>query len=166
MNENENAQDTPEIENNQKTPAKENGAPEDTSEPENEESKYGGESFNEGTNFGGNWREVFADCMRTEESTEDGYPRNITNHSNNDVFSGTNRILKFAASNMNEGGASDSGPFGDNNSGLNKSPNQEGKGMPDRNIGPDDDPFNLKELIWASSNKKATRKRKKEGIKM
>ncbi|MFS7888637.1 hypothetical protein Hanom_Chr00s000001g01597541 [Helianthus anomalus] len=137
----------------------EEGVWENVTETENEGGGGEGETLNADRNFGGNWREIFAECMRNEKTTGNLSPRNNNDPKNKEDLCGDNGVIKFTAGNINIGENFASGPVLKNGPTVtNRSPNQKGVAT---NDGPSDDPFNLEEIIWASSKCKNKRKRKK-----
>ncbi|MFS7998444.1 hypothetical protein Hanom_Chr12g01153891 [Helianthus anomalus] len=107
-----------------------NDTTENSTGMENQATNEEGEILNDGTNFGGNWREVFAECIRTEETQEYRSPRYSVEGNNNNVTGGDSRVVNFQAGCKSYDGPRDNGMAGDNGvTGPSKKRSQRVKGI-------------------------------------
>ncbi|MFS7942863.1 hypothetical protein Hanom_Chr06g00493451 [Helianthus anomalus] len=119
--------------------------------------------------FGGNWREIFSKCVGNDETINEQNMRKGFNIECADM--GPNRIFLFQSTttSVGEGNRSDSNV--ENTSGPVLSNGEQGRDQrPNNNkeprgaevgSGPEDDPFNLNEIIWGTSRIQGANKRKK-----
>ncbi|MFS7990365.1 hypothetical protein Hanom_Chr11g01058041 [Helianthus anomalus] len=137
---------------------------------ENEESDEDGGAGAALNDFGGNWREIFADCMGSEKSQEAQETRHRRNVENNEIGgnvdineTGRNEgIFTFQSMDRNLDGDNQSGPEENNVvTGKEDMPNQYGPRNNEEPSGPGDDPFNLNEIIWGQGNRNTVTKRTK-----
>ncbi|MFS7985124.1 hypothetical protein Hanom_Chr11g00994801 [Helianthus anomalus] len=136
-------------------------ASEKTKGQENEESDGDGGAGATINDFDGNWREIFADCMGNEKTQETQEPRHRGSVDINET-GGNEGIFTFQSTDRNLDGDNQNGPC-ENNGAIRKEtmPNQYGPKSNDKSSGPDDDLFNLNEIIWGQGNRNTVTKRTK-----
>ncbi|MFS7937366.1 hypothetical protein Hanom_Chr05g00426721 [Helianthus anomalus] len=121
--------------------------PENTIRLENEATCGNSETINAEINYGGNWREIFADCVRNEQAAEilsqrNDSPRYMPADNNNDNLSGANRVISFQAGERNLFGPEGRGPNGDTRKvNMDRRPNLKVASIQNKDIGLDNDPF-------------------------
>ncbi|MFS7976550.1 hypothetical protein Hanom_Chr10g00893771 [Helianthus anomalus] len=142
-------EDTSVDEGGENGPVNGGGATENTMGLENESPKGEEETVNADINFGGNWRKIFAECMRNEKTANIPSPRNSTDPNNKEDTGGANRVIMFRATNRDSSRPNDNGLIGDNGDTVDS------RRLIHRQAGSknglNDDPFNLDEIIWASN---------------